>query len=179
MNISKCLALALLFFGVLGATTCFAGKDKVTDLSVTYAGAGFDLTDPNGDGYPINVFITEGKGTFGKSSLMVLSEFAEDTDSSVTCPEGFDQAFDLVRCVTTMTTPQVDQLWGWFTGGYLCMTSDNMAWVGEASGIYIGGTGRFQRATGEWTTEYSGANFDADSGYRTISGTIEGTVNTP
>jgi hypothetical protein len=59
------------------------------------------------------------------------------------------------------------------------MTNDNMAWIGEAGGVYIGGTGRFQGATGEWTTEYSGANFDADSGYRTISGTIEGTVNTP
>lgn len=179
MNISKCLAVALLFFGVLGATTCFAGKDKVTDLSVTYAGSGFNLTDPDEDGYPMNVFMTEVKGTFGKSSLMVLSEFAEDTDSSVTCPLEFPKAFDLVRCVTTMTTPHVDQLWGFFTGGYLCMTNDDMAWIGEAGGVYIGGTGRFHGATGYWTTEYSGANFDAESGYRNISGTIEGTINTP
>jgi len=179
MNISRSLAVALLFFGAVGATDCFAGNDKVTELSAIFAGAGFNLSDPNQDGYPMNVFMTEVKGTFGKSSLMLLSEFAEDTDSSVTCPVGFDQAFDLVRGVTTMTTPQVDQLWGWFTSGFLCMTNDNMAWVGEASGVFIGGTGRFQGATGEWTTEYSGANFDADAGYRTISGTIEGTVDTP
>ena len=179
MNTSKCLAVALLLFGVLGAPTVFAGKDKVTDLSATFAGAGFDIVDPDADGYPINVFMTEVKGTFGKSSLIFLSEFAEDTDSSVTCPPGFEQAFDLVRCVTTLTTANVDQLWGWFTGGYLCMTNDNMAWVGGASGAYFGGTGRFQGATGQWSTEYSGANFDAESGYRTISGTIVGTVNTP
>ena len=177
MNTLKFFIGVLLLCGAFGAPACFAGND--TDISVSYAGSGFDLVDPDEDGYAINIFMTESKGTFGKSSMTVLSEFAPDTDSSVSCPAGFDLPFDLVRCVTTLTTANVDQLWGWYTGGYLCMTADHLQWVGQAGGVWIGGTGRFQQATGEWTTNYAGANFDLESGYRTITGTMEGSVTMP
>lgn len=175
MYTGKCFLAALFFCGMFVAPTCFAGKE--TDVNVTYAGAGFDLTDPDADGYAMNVFLTESKGTFGKSSFMVLSEFANPVYPHADCAVGF-MHFDLVRCVSTWTTANLDQLWGFYTDGYLCMNAAG-DWYGEASGTYNGGTGRFNMATGEWTTEYSGANFDHDSGYRTISGTVTGTVIEP
>jgi hypothetical protein len=176
MNTMKYLVGALLLGGALAAPACFADGD--TDISITYAGTGFGLVDPDADGFSIGIMLTEAKGTFGKSGFTILYEFALDTDASVSCPAG-DLPLDLVRNVAILTTANLDQLWGWFTGGYLCVSPDMTRWVGGASGNWIGGTGRFQQATGEWTSSYSGANFDLESGFETISGTLEGTIIEP
>jgi hypothetical protein len=177
VNTIKSVIGVLLICSAFVGPASLAGQD--TDVSIAYAGSGFDLGDPDADGAALNIFMMDAKGAFGKSSMTLLSEFALDTDGSVSCPEGFPVPFDLVRFASTLTTANLDQLWGWYTSGYLCMTADLTQWVGETSGVYFGGTGRFQQATGEWTSSYSGANFDLDSGYRTISGVSEGTVTTP
>jgi hypothetical protein len=167
--------VGLLLCGVLMAPAGFAGGP--TKLLVKYAGSGYDVSDKDAYGMAINILLTDTMGTFGDSTTSILSEFAPDMDDSVSCPSEYPLAFDLVRCMTTMTTAKLDMLYGVFTDGWLCMSLDQYEWIGEANGVYFDGTGRFKDATGTWSTEYLGNNLDADAGYRTITGTITGSLN--
>lgn len=174
MNTLKYLIGALLLCGAFVAPACFAGKD--IELQLAFAGSGYNLPNPEADVTVINFFVTDAKGTLGKSSLTILSKFAFNPAPSFGCPAGFDLPFDLVGLATTQTTAHVDQLFGGLIDGWLCMTPDYLQWVGGVNGEWIGGTGRFEQASGAWSGTYAGFNFDAVTGYKTITGTIEGTL---
>jgi hypothetical protein len=177
MNSIKGLLGLLLCCGWLFAPVTFAGGN--TTVSIAYAGTGHDVGAKDEFGLALNWFENESVGTFGKSSSTILSKFAPDFDGTVSCPDEFPLAFDLVRCVTTVTTANLDQLYGIFTDGWLCMAEDRLSWIGAANGVWFDGTGRFDGASGAWTSEYSGDNLEAESGFRTIAGTFYGTLEMP
>lgn len=157
MNTIKYLIGALLLCGAFVAPGSFAGND--IDLQLAFAGSGYDLPNSDPDVTVMNFFVTDAKGTFGKSSITILSKFAFNPAPSFGCPAGFDLPFDLVGLATTMTTAHVDQLYGGLVDGWLCMTPDNMQWIGGVNGDWIGGTGRFEQASGTWVGDLCGIQF--------------------
>jgi hypothetical protein len=71
------------------------------------------------------------------------------------------------------------QLFGLSQNGWLCVSSATGAYYGEVYGVYNGGTGRFEGATGEWATEFDGFILHPPIGFRSIRGTADGTLVTP
>ena len=83
----------------------------------------------------------------------------------------------LTRSVITFTDQS--QLLAVSSGGYLCLNASGYYW-GQVNGDYVGGTGRYSGATGTLTSSFSGQNLGdprVGVGFRSITGTVEGTVN--
>jgi len=171
---TKSLIGLLLLCGVFAAPSGFA-KGPI-HVSLKYSGAGYDVSEKDADNMAINILLNDGKGTFGPVNMAILSEFAVDTDASVSCPAEYPLAYDLVRAMTTMTAANLDMLYGTFIKGWLCMSADLYEWIGGVEGVWFDGTGKFKGATGVWSGQYLGNNLDEDSGFRTITGNISGTL---
>lgn len=175
----KYLVQTVLMLALFAASTpLLAGGAK--SVSSKYAGYGYDTAvDLNEDGFPVSVTHATGKGSFGNSTLAITVEFAPDPSLIGNCPAGFELSFDVVPTnywATVVTAADQSQLYGLFNTGWLCMTADLLHWVGYAEGAYVGGTGRFEGASGEWMTTYRGTNLDGSIGLRSITGELTGTL---
>jgi hypothetical protein len=168
------LALAVLTFA-----SSLAAKGGQS-VNVKYAGYGFNTSfEMEGDGLPANLSLATGKGTFGNSTIAITVEFFEDESQAGNCPEGYDLPFGVVPnnwWAFTITAANHDQVYGLFNSGYLCMTPDQLHWVGASQGFFVGGTGKYAGANGEWTSEYEGMNLDLVTGFRSITGEVRGTL---
>jgi hypothetical protein len=94
----------------------------------------------------------------------------------------------LVHASVVVTFSNNDQLFGagasetGETSGSMCLNISNGHFVGVADGGFTGGTGRFEGASGTFTSPFSGYNLTAFSlGYGSgpIQGTFEGTIELP
>jgi len=163
---------ALLCLGVLFAPVSSAGE---TPISLRYAGSGWD-THVDGfvpDGVNVSLTTGTGKGTFGNFTIAITTEFR--LDSSVSCPDGFTVKYALVYSTAILTFQDQSQLFGIAPIGQICATAGGQ-YFGEVSGAYVGGTGRFQRATGDYVSKFDGQFLQPNVGFRSIQGTVEGTV---
>lgn len=146
-------------------------------ISIRYAGVGVDTSvDTNGDNFAISVDQARGKGTFGDSMLAISAEFTPTLDS---CSEKYSVKFDLVYSAAVITFPDLSQLFGIASAneGWLCLNPGTGEYYGQVDGIYAGGTGRFASASGSFSSPFSGIFLDPAIGFRSITGSVEGTVS--
>ncbi len=142
----------------------------------TVVQVGFDL---NGDDVSANLIDAQIKGSFGMKSLDVLSEYMP-VGLCGTEPDVWRFAFLYSKPVITFANG--DQLWGTMESGYMCMHSLTAEFSGEGHGIFAGGTGRFEGATGTFTVVYGGKNLTLLTlgfGFAPIYGDIAGTLVLP
>ena len=165
-------SVALLSVGLLAAPLSNAGEMPV---SLKYAGVGWathvDGWVPDG----ANVDLTTGtvEGSFGASEITITTEFVPNPDLS--CPAGYTRKFALVYSATVLTMKDQSQLFGVSQNGWICATPGGV-YFGEVSGVYVGGTGRFATATGDFLSKFDGAYLEPNLGFRSIRGTVTGSV---
>ncbi len=163
---------ALLCLGVLFSPVSIAGEGRV---SFVYAGSGWDTGI---QGFLTNISLTTGtaQGTFGNSTITITTEWRPAIAAdSVTCKAGYPLTFALVYSATVLTMPDQSQLFGIAQSGWICATEGGQ-YYGQVSGIYAGGAGRFQNATGDFVSKFDGAYLEPNLNFRSIRGSVEGTV---
>jgi hypothetical protein len=163
----------LLCFALLASPLASAAE---TPLQIKYAGFGFDTKIDGQVPDDQTVTLSQGRaeGSFGASEIAITAEF-ELVGVDDRCPTGYPLRFDLVYSATVLTFKDHSQLFGFSWNGWLCASATG-GYVGEVYGVYAGGTGRFEDASGEFMSKYSGAYLDPSIGFRSIAGTAEGTV---
>lgn len=164
---------ALLCLGILFAAGSSAGE---TSISIRYAGSGWD-THVDGfvpDGSNVSLTTGTAQGTFGNSTITITTEWV--TDATVSCPAGFPLKYALVYSASVLTFPEQSQLFGIAQSGWICATNEGV-YYGEVTGAYVGGTGRFEAATGDYVSKFDGAYLEPNLSFRSIRGTAEGTLD--
>lgn len=165
---------ALLCLGVLFAPVSGAGE---TPISIRYAGSGWD-THVDGfvpDGRNVSLTIGTAQGTFGNSTITITTEWVPDP--TVTCPDGYPNKYSLIYSASVLTFGERSQLFAIAQSGWICATQEGV-YYGEVTGTYVGGTGRFEAATGDYVSKFDGAYLEPNLDFRSIRGTAEGTVDT-
>lgn len=171
---------ALVCMSVLFAPVSSAAERPV---KISYAGIGYaTASDPNQDGIPADLTLTDAQGTLGAAKLAITTEWYINPH---TCREEHEVPFSLVVPLPPPSVPgpaiaytfaDQSQLFGFGQAGWLCANMTTGAYYGEANGIFYGGNGRFAGATGEWSTKFEGAYLDPAIAFRSIRGTVDGTL---
>jgi hypothetical protein len=165
---------ALFCFGMLVSSATIAGEKPI---SLRYAGTGWD-TQAGGvypDNRPVSLTLGNAQGTFGNSTIAITAEFRDE--ATVVCPAGYNTKVAVVYSTAVLTFPDQSQLFGFAQTGWLCGNEATRHYFGEVSGAYVGGTGRFESATGDWVSKFEGAYLEPSLSFRSITGTITGTVD--
>jgi hypothetical protein len=181
------------FFGAaitalaIGMLIVPAAQAKDVPLYIDYTGTGHDLVPPVlGDPLPDNIVLADAKGSFGaKSTVIVAKFFYADAPLDNPCAEGFTYlGIAYGRAVTSFNDGS--QLFATVIFGdnsYMCLDETNGAFEGSAFGAFIGGVGRFENASGFYTSPFSGQNLTSaawgEFPFRSIKGSFEGVVTTP
>jgi hypothetical protein len=106
--------------------------------------------DVDGKGSPASFIVAEGDGTFGPASVQGLSEPLKVAIER--CPEGAAMEFHQVAGTMVRTfRPSLDQVFIRTRSGLACIFEDGRV-TSESQAIVVGGTGRFEGATGELVT---------------------------
>jgi hypothetical protein len=180
MNGFFCKAIFAVILG-LGLLWSQASAADGTPFQSKYAGFGIaTAVDTNDDGWRVSLTQANGQGTFGNYTLASTTEFefASVPPAQGECSDGYVE-LSLVSSKTVQTFADQSQQVANATGGWSCVNFSNGQYYGEFGGDYVGGTGRFEDATGDFTTKFSGVFLDTDVGFETITGTVEGTLNHP
>lgn len=149
----------------LAAGAAVAGEQS---LRISFAGTGFDTAvDTNYDMFPVQLSHAAMKGSFGAADLVITTEWEP---GSVVCPAGYDLPLTLVNSALVITSPDQSQVFGFSEDAYMCVNTTNGLYLGEMSGIYNGGTGRYEGAGGEWKVTFTGATLDPPIGFRSVLG---------
>ncbi len=134
--------------------------------------------DLNADGANSTVVDAQSKGTFGPSMSHIVTEW---TPVGL-CADGYVQ-FALIHAAVVVTFSNGDQLFGAGPGnGWMCLDLDPAGagyFYGEAYGDFSGGTGRFEGASGSFSSPFTGNNTTLTSfgyGFGPIQGSFEGTL---
>ena len=176
----KAIFVAIIGIGLLSPQLGEAGKGGSKTVNMSYAGSGIDTHfDSNGDGLYVSLSQATGKGTFGKFAIAITAEFGPPGDYG-NCAEPLPGVLDfpLVSSEAVYTFADQSQLIAIQSGGYLCLAESTGNYYGQVEGDYVGGTGRFISATGTVTSKFQGQILGNPAvGFRTIKGTVEGTVN--
>jgi len=170
------LAITILVLGF--ATVSGAWADS---LFMTYTGTGYDTTVDNlNDDNPVSLSLADAKGSFGAVRSEITAEFFY---SDVDCESGYDVGAELLFSASVTTFEKRDQLWGFSQQGWMCFNMSTGHYYGHVDGTYGGGTGRFEGASGEWSTDFDGQSLEPPTlnriGFRTISGVTHGNVVFP
>lgn len=180
----SCLKVTAL--GLMVAAGPALAKDQgPISVSVDYAGHGFNTTTQLvQDEQPVNLSVLTGKGTFGKSSITITVEFIYDESKMEHCQGDYVVPFAILAhedhmWAFTTTAADLSQVYGYFNEGWMCLTGDLIEYEGVATGIYYGGSGRYEGATGDWVSNFEGTNLDRSIGFRSMTGDITGTIYLP
>jgi len=168
-------AAAVLFAPFLAATS----DAREVPFKFSYTGTLVPIpVDLNADGTNATVLDAQSKGTFGASMSHIVSEW---TPIGL-CADGFVQ-FALIHAAVVVTFSNGDQLFGAGPGnGWMCLDLDPAGagyFYGEAYGDFSGGTGRFEGASGSFTSPFTGNNTTLTSfgyGFGPIQGSLKGTL---
>jgi hypothetical protein len=170
------LGLVLLIVPFI-ATSSFADELRI---SGKWAGSVVQVAfDLNGDGVSSNLIDAQIKGSFGMKSLDVLSEYMP-VGLCGTDPDLIQISFLYSKPILSFANG--DQLWGTMGSGSMCMHLQTAEFTGEGHGVFTGGTGRFEGASGPFTVTFSGKNLTLMTmgfGFAPIRGDIVGTVVLP
>ena len=174
MKIGMVAATFVACAGLLAAPVASAGEKVIT---ARYAGVGYDTSvDTNRDGFFVGLTLADWQGTFGQAKVAITSEWYVFPRQ---CRDGYDLPAALVKSSSLITVPDQSQLFGFSTDGWLCLSTTTGAYYGEVYGAYIGGTGRFEGASGTFITRFEGQNLDPTVGFRSIRATLDGRLATP
>jgi hypothetical protein len=182
------LVLAVvLSLGLLWTPPAMAGG---TTISIKYAGTGIDTAlERVPDGFLISVDDARGKGTFGDSTIAITAEFAPmglSCEEGPQRPSGDYDKFALIYSAAVITFPDLSQLLGVsdpmqgdpdLNEGWLCLDDESGVYFGQVDGLYVGGTGRFEGATGIFSSPFGGQFLDPLVGFRSITGSVQATVS--
>ncbi|MEJ2330482.1 MAG: hypothetical protein P8Z33_11580 [Gammaproteobacteria bacterium] len=168
-------AVALLFAPFMAATS-YANDVPV---KISYTGSIVPIpVDVDNDDALASVVDGQSSGTFGATMTHIVTEW---TPTGL-CDDGYVQ-FALIHSAAVLTFSNGDQLFGAEVGnGWMCMDMDPTGdgyFYGEAYGDFSGGTGRFEGASGSFTSPFTGNDMTFTSlgyGFGPIQGSIEGTV---
>ena len=171
------IAAASLLFVPFMAATSYAGEVPV---KFSYTGSIVPIpVDVNADGLVASVVDAQSKGTFGASTSHIVTEWVP---TGGLCSDGLVQ-FALIHAAVVMTFSNGDQLYGAGPGnGWMCLDLDPAGtgfFYGEAYGDFTSGTGRFEGASGSFTSPFSGNNLTLTSfgyGFGPIQGSLEGAL---
>jgi len=179
----KAIFVAIIGLGLLSPQLAEAGKGGSKTVNMGYAGSGFNTAFYN-DGYdastalPVSLSQANGKGSFGKFAITITTEFALPTGPGNCAPDTDELEFPLISSEAVTTFEDQSQLFFVASGGYSCVSQSTGYYYGQVEGDYVGGTGRFEGATGTITSPFEGQNLGAPNvGFRSITGTAEGTLN--
>ena len=103
-------------------------------------------TDTNGDGRPANLGQFLGTSTFGSVAIQSLNEF-EPVLENVNCDIGEDE-FILVQGHFVKRFSNGELIFGNWTSGFSCFDPLTSISTTTQSGMFTGGTGQFENATG-------------------------------
>lgn len=158
--------------GMLGVATAAVAADR--PVSFTYATTAIGTTfEGYIDGMPMSIAYGKTKGSFGSSDISITSEWRF---ADVDCPAGALE-FTLVGNKVVLMAPDLSQLIGVGSTGWMCVDPTTGYFWGEVEGGYLGGIGRFKGATGTWTSQFNG--YQLGGGYTILNGTVKGRVGTP
>ena len=179
----KAIIVAIIGLGLLSPQVSEAGKGGAKSVNMSYAGTGFDTTFYN-NGYgpstalPVSLSQGNGKGSLGKFAFTTTTEFALPTGVGQCASDTDELEFPLISSEEVTTFADQSQLFSVASGGYSCVSLSKGYYYGQVEADYIGGTGRYSGATGTYTSPFEGQNFgDPNVGFRSISGTVEGTLS--
>jgi len=183
-NYMQTLLLVLCAFVV---TPTQAGEAR---LKIEYAGVTYDSVDLTTLSDSVLVSDASATGTFGPMDVKVLSKFIPfvpipDPDVSCALPDKIPLGLNYARSVTTFKDHS--QLFVYYDSGWICVTPGapgEASYRGWVEGHIIGGTGRFEGATGYVETEFGGfdvsgqfvAGGPAFPAFGSWSGVLTGTV---
>ena len=149
-------------------------------IKISYTGTLVPIpVDLNTDQANATVMDAQSSGSFGASMSHVVTEW---TPIGL-CADGYVQ-FALIHAAVVVTFSNGDQLFGAGPGnGWMCLDLDPAGaghFYGEAYGDFTNGTGRFEGASGSFSSPFSGNNTTLTSfgyGFGPIHGIIEGKLN--
>lgn len=171
------VASTLACAAVLFAPAASAGERNV---SLRFAGTGSDLAlEATPGGTSSQVTTAAVRGTFGNSELVIRTEWSDYIIEPADCAAGFGVKVTLINSTLVITAADHSQVFGFSTDGWMCVNATNGAYYGEMKGVYYGGTGRFEGASGSWTAKYDGFTLDRSVGFRSIRGSADGTLILP
>lgn len=159
----------------LGLLFAPAGLAREAPISIRYAGSGWD-THVDGfvpDGSNVSLTTGTAQGTFGNSTITITTEWV--IDETVNCPDAYPIKYSLIYSASVLTFPERSQLFGIAQSGWICATSGGV-YYGEVTGAYVGGTGRFENATGDYVSKFDGVYLEPNLSFRSIRGTAEGRI---
>jgi len=164
--------------GIALSCVAMAGTAWAEHILIQFAGTGFDTSVENGgNGPPIDMSIAEARGSFGAKRAEISVEFDY---AAIDCPDGHI-GLSIAYSSSVVTYGDQSQTYGFSNSGWMCLSLQTGHYFGEAYGVFIGGTGRFAGATGDWVSSFQGDNLEPPNinniGFRSITGTIKGTVN--
>ena len=131
---------------------------------IEYTGHGFDVERPTGNPFdlaPPNLVDADAKGSFGAKSAVIMSNFVlQFQDAPVPPCEHAAQAYYLIGYANAVTSfKDGSQLYArgeWSDNGWMCIDVNTGEFFGESYGKIVGGTGRFEGASGTYTSPFSG-----------------------
>lgn len=170
------VAAVVLVLAPFMATTSHAAD---VPIKISYTGTIVPIpVDVDDDETLASVVDAQSKGTFGASMSHIVTEWTP----TGFCADGYVQ-FGLIHSAAVVTFSNGDQLFGaGFGNGWMCLDLDPEGdgyFYGEAYGDLTGGTGRFEGASGSFTSPFTGNNMtliEFGYGFGPIQGSFEGTV---
>ncbi len=126
-------------------------ESREIKLKQQFAGAGTETAvDTNQDGNYAFAFTLEARGGGGRSTVISRTEFGNFDSSD--CPGALPTSY-LVQHDFVQTFSDLSTLHYVATSGRICFDPSTSEVTCEEAGEVVGGTGRFEGATGSWTVE--------------------------
>ena len=166
----------LLIFAV-SAGLMLSGIAQADEVKInqTFSGvAHATMVDTNGDGGFANAFSFELRGSPGRSTALSMGEFTDFSSSD--CPNGVPTSH-LVQQSMVQTFSDLSMLYYLSTASRTCFDPSTSEVTCEIEGVIIGGSGRFEDATGAWAVACE--IFLVGETVRAATGTLKGTVIVP
>ncbi len=160
VSLLRVIAVILCISTTLGlATSCdndSNAQSNEIDFTETYSGSfetGPMSTDTNGDGRPANLGQFLGTSTFGSVAIQSLNEF-ELVLENANCDIGEDE-FSLVQGHFVKRFSNGELIFGNWDSGFSCFDPETSTSTTTQTGVFIGGTGQFENATGPVEINYT------------------------
>jgi len=153
-----------------------AGSVQSSEIKINQRFTGVDhptMVDTNGDGAFATASSFEAVGSPGRATIQALAEWTPMVSGESPC----DLRGEPVQESFVETFNDGSMLFFDTTSGYNCVSFAPFEIWGEFSGIITGGIGRFEGATGTWTTEFEA--FPVGLTQTAFTGTMKGTVEIP
>lgn len=178
------LRVLLLAFCAMLIAPAQAGEAK---LKIEYAGTIFSMVDVADS---VIISDADAKGSFGAMQVRVVSKFLApmpipDPDVSCAWPDKVPFVMQYARSVTTFK--DFSEMFIVWNVGWICGTPGEpgeASYEGFVAGDIVGGTGRFEGASGEVTSYFTGFDLAGPivfggpefPSFGSWKGTVEGTV---